>query len=143
MKKLLLMAFLIGLFTPAYGQDKSLLYEISGKGLTQPSYLYGTFHLICPSDLRITDSIRNAMTHSKQLYLELDFDDPTLQASMMKAMLLTNGKTIKDYLKPEDYTALDAYLQRNSGMGLALLGMMKPIAIESVMYVSLLKCEPA
>ena len=42
-------------------EEKSLLWEISGKDLKQPSYLYGTFHLICPEDLVITTAIEKAI----------------------------------------------------------------------------------
>jgi len=43
------------LATFAQPLEKSLLWEISGKGPGSPSYLYGTFHLLCPDDLVIPD----------------------------------------------------------------------------------------
>jgi uncharacterized protein YbaP (TraB family) len=41
-----------GVFAQAKGvsvssNEKSLLWEISGKGLSKTSYLYGTIHMIC------------------------------------------------------------------------------------------------
>ncbi|MEO6356579.1 MAG: hypothetical protein ABIU77_05530, partial [Ferruginibacter sp.] len=30
--------------------DNSLLWQVSGNGLQQPSYLFGTFHLMCKND---------------------------------------------------------------------------------------------
>ena len=144
MKRLLLLLLItLRIHAAAYGQDKSLLYEISGKGLTQPSYLYGTFHLVCPTDLQITEGMRKALTLSKRLYLELDFDDPTLIASTMKAMMMPEGKNLKDVLSAEDYAVLDGYMQKNLGVGLAQFGGMKPIAIQSLMFATMLKCEPA
>jgi uncharacterized protein len=143
MKKLLFLILTTATVCSAYGQDKSLLYEISGKGLAQPSYLYGTFHLVCPSDLQITDSMKKAMGQSKRLYLELDFDDPTLLASTMKSMMMPEGKNLKDVMSRDDYTALDNYLQKNLGIGMAQFGSMKPIAIQSMMFAAMLKCEPA
>ncbi len=77
------------------------------------------------------------------MYLELDMDDPAMMQGMMKAMMLPGGKTVKDYLTPDDYTLLDNYLKDNMKMGLAQVGMMKPIGIMSLMYMSLLKCQPA
>src|SRR5262245_28051003 len=124
MKKLLLLILITLRIHVAYGQDKSLLYEVSGKGLTQPSSLYGTFHLVCPADLQITEGMRKAMTQSKRLYLELDFDDPSLIASTMKAMMMPEGKNLKDVLSANDYAVLDGYMQKNLGVGLAQFGSM-------------------
>ncbi len=124
-------------------QDKALLYEVTGPGLAQPSYLYGTFHLICPADLQITEGIKKAMASTQQVYLELDMDDPAMMGSMQKAMLMPNGKTVKDLLKPDDYTVLDTYLKQKMSMGLAQLGMLKPIGILSMMYMTMLPCQPA
>ncbi|WP_462220487.1 hypothetical protein [Ferruginibacter sp.] len=36
--------------------DNTLLWEISGKQLTAPSYLFGTFHLICKDDIPLGHS---------------------------------------------------------------------------------------
>ncbi|WP_018619909.1 TraB/GumN family protein [Spirosoma luteum] len=124
-------------------QDSALLYEVTGPGLSQPSYLYGTFHLICPNDLVITEAMKKAMGSTQQVYLELDMDDPAMMGSMQKAMLMPNGKTVKDLLKPDDYTVLDTYLKQKMSMGLAQLGMLKPIGLLSMMYMTMLPCQPA
>jgi uncharacterized protein YbaP (TraB family) len=125
------------------GQDKALLYEVTGPGLSQPSYLYGTFHLICPTDLQITEAMKKAMGRTQQVYLELDMDDPAMMGSMQKAMLMPNGKTVKDLLNPDDYAVLDTYLKQKMSMGLAQLGMLKPIGLLSMMYMTMLPCQPA
>jgi len=143
MKKAILILLTAGLFSAAYAQEKALLYEVSGKDLAQPSYLYGTFHLVCPTDLQLTGATRKALTVAKQLYLEIDFDDPALQTTMMKAMMLSDGKNLRDFLKPDDYTALDTYMRQNLGAGLAQMGTLRPMALLSVMFVSILKCQPA
>ncbi len=127
----------------AQAQDNALLYEVTGPGLAKPSYLYGTFHLICPADLQITDAMKKAISDAQQVYLELDMDDPAMMGSMQKAMLMTGGKTVKDLLSPEDYTVLDNYLKQKMSMGLAQLGMLKPIGLMSMMYMTMLPCQPA
>jgi len=143
MKRLIVALLTAGFFTVAHAEDKALLYQVSGKDLAQPSYLYGTFHLVCPTDLKITDTIQKAMSETKQLYLEIDFDDPSLQSNMLQGMMLGGGKTLKDYMKADDFTLLDAYLKRNLGNGLGQLGGLQPIALLSAMYITLMKCQPA
>lgn len=144
MKRVLLVALLTaGFFSTAAAQEKGLLYEVSGLTLSQPSYLFGTFHMVCPNDLQITDGIRKALGNSRQLFLELDFDDPALQTAMLTAMVMRDGKTLKDFLTTEDYALLDGYMQKNVGVPLATMAALKPIALLSVMYVKLMKCQPA
>jgi uncharacterized protein len=132
-------------FSHAFAQtsDNALLYEITGRGLAKPSYLYGTFHLVCPTDLNITDATKKAIDSTQQVYLELDMDDPAMMQGMMKAMMMTDGKTLKDYLKPDDYTLLDGYLKQKMNMNLAQVGRMKPIGLMSLMYMTVLPCQPA
>ena len=140
-------AILAGLFfsltTRAQTQDHALLYEVTGPGLTKPSYLYGTFHLICLTDLTITDAMKKAVGSTQQTYLELDMDDPAMMGNMQKAMMMPGGKTVKDLLKPDDYTVLDNYLKQKMNMGLAQVGMLKPIGLMSMMYMTILPCQPA
>lgn len=131
-----------GALVTTQAQDKALLYEVTGPGLAKPSYLYGTFHLVCPTDLIITDAMKKAVGESQQVYLELDMDDPTMMADMQKAMMMPPGKNVKELLKPEDYTILDKYLNEKMHIGLAQMGMLKPIALLSMMYMTILPCQP-
>ena len=50
--------------------QKSLLWEISGNGLTKPSYLYGTIHMICKDDASLGDSLVAAIQRSDRVYLK-------------------------------------------------------------------------
>lgn len=143
MQYVLTILLLVGISTTTPAQDNALLYEVTGPGLTKPSYLYGTFHLVCPNDLQITDAIKKAVGESQQVYLELDMDDPNMMMDMQKAMLLPSGKTLKDLLKPDDYVVLDNYLNQKMHFGLAQMGMLKPIALLSMMYMTVLPCQPA
>ena len=61
----------------------SLLWEISGKGLKQPSYLFGTIHVICKEDFVLSDSILKKWENADHVFLELDLDDPKLQMELM------------------------------------------------------------
>ena len=126
----------------ANAQEKSLLWEISGNGLTKPSYLYGTIHVICPKDYFMTDSTKAAFEKAEQVYLELDMDDPSMMTKMTQTTMLPNGKKMKDYLKADDYTLLSDYFKQKMGMGLDQIGGMKPFALMSMLYMILLTCQP-
>ncbi|MBD2705668.1 TraB/GumN family protein [Spirosoma sp. BT702] len=133
----------VGALVSTQAQDNTLLYEVTGPGLTKPSYLYGTLHLVCPNDLTISESVQKAVGDAQQVYLELDLDDPSMMINMQKAIIMTDGKTLKDLLKPEDYTVLDNYLKEKMKMGLAQFERFKPIGLLSLMYMTVLPCQPA
>src|SRR5690606_39521701 len=66
-------------------KEKSLLWEISGKGLSQPSYLFGTVHIACQGEVEMRPELQNAFDKTEQLILELDMDEPSLMTKMMQA----------------------------------------------------------
>ena len=39
----------------------SLFWEITGNGLSRPSYLFGTMHILCASDASLSDSLKAAI----------------------------------------------------------------------------------
>lgn len=144
MKKLLLSLVATGLLsTLASAQDNSLLYKVTGNGLAQPSYLYGTFHLVCPNDLVLSEATKKAVADAQQMYLELDMDDPAMMQGMMKAMMMTDGKTVKDYLSADDYGILENYFRDKLKMNPAQTSRMTPLALTSMLYMSLLPCQMA
>ncbi len=143
MKKLLITCvFFIVIVFGSIAQDTSLLWKVSGNGIKEPSYIFGTIHLICPQDYSMRDEIKDAFASVSQIYLEIDFDDPHMMQQMMGMAMLTNGKTAKDYLTDEEYQLLDAKFKSKIGAGMAQLQSMKPIMLLSMSYMSMLSCQP-
>ncbi|MBK6949223.1 MAG: TraB/GumN family protein [Haliscomenobacter sp.] len=54
---------------------RSLLWEIKGKSLSKPSYLYGTIHLIGKSDFFITEATEKAFGETQRVAFEIDLED--------------------------------------------------------------------
>jgi uncharacterized protein YbaP (TraB family) len=52
--------------------ENSLLWEISGNGLTQNSYLYGTIHLIDEKNFFITTETQQALDKAERYVFEID-----------------------------------------------------------------------
>src|SRR5690348_3025903 len=87
--------------------NNGLLFQISGKGLTKPSYMFGTFHILCPTDMMPMEKLTPYVDQADQLVMELDMDDPSEVMAMQKTALLTDGRTVKDVLTPEQYAKVD------------------------------------
>src|SRR5437870_4254245 len=71
-----------------------LLYEITGKNLKQPSYIFGTFHVVCPDDMLSMDKITSYMTKTEQTVMEIDMDDQSELQAMLGSTTLPTGKSL-------------------------------------------------
>ena len=100
--------------TSVNSNDKSLLWEISGNGLSKSSYLYGTMHMICGNDYFLSDKTKKAFTASDNLVLEVNLSDPK---ELSTGQQLAYGKEpLSKTLSPEQLNELDVLLQKRTGM---------------------------
>ena len=121
--------------------DNTLLWEVSGKGLSAPSYLFGTFHLICKDDIPFGEQLKLAVKSVKEIYMELDMDDP---ATMMGGLLLMNMRgdsTLKELFKPDEYKRVETFFNDSLHMSLAMFQSMKPFFLEALLYPKMLPCK--
>jgi uncharacterized protein YbaP (TraB family) len=118
--------------------EKSLLWEISGNGLTESSYLYGTIHMTC--DATLNEDVQKALDDTKLLVLEIDMDDPSMQMSMMKGLYMKDQQTIKNLVNDEDYILLSKFVKEQTGMPLDAMATFKPFFITAMFYPKLLGC---
>lgn len=116
----------------------SLVWKITGQGLTEPSYLAGTIHLMCAKDYSLDERYQNAINNSKQLYLEIDFDDPTDMEVMQKAAFV--DKSLKERLSAKQYQQFSDFLETHSKLKINMLDKMSFIAIQSSLLMSALNC---
>ncbi len=140
MKKILFLVFgLFSIFNQAQPLEKALLWKISGNGLEKPSYLFGTIHATC--DATLDAATLKALEETKQLYLEIDMDDPMLQMQMMQGMAMKDGVTISSLVSEEEFIVIDEFLQKNIGMSAKMINTFKPFMLSSMLLPKLLDCE--
>ncbi|RDI05583.1 TraB/GumN family protein [Flavobacterium sp. AG291] len=140
MKRLLLVAFgFISLYTNAQNLENSLLWKISGNGLSQPSYLFGTVHITC--DATLSTKVNTALDATKQLYLELDMDDPNMMKEMMGGMAMKDGATMTSLLSTEDYKLVEDFIKSKTGMPLKMLDSYKPFLVSAMLMPAMLDCK--
>ncbi len=116
--------------------ENSLLWEISGNGLAEDSYLFGTIHIIPKEDFFFTEPMKSAFDASKKLIMEVDLDVSfSDQLSLMQKMILPEGKSISSYMTKQEYSTLIAYLKDSlklRAMSLMAIEKMKPMLSYSV-----------
>lgn len=139
MKKLALglLALTLGLQVHAQ-KNNSLLWEISGKGLSKPSYLYGTLHMTCDATLK--PKVLKALDNTDRLFLEIDMSDPNMNQRMMGNLMMKDGQKLSELITKEEAEKLDTFLKANFGIGLQMVDVYKPFFIQSLLYTKMLEC---
>ncbi len=124
--------------TSVNSNDKSLLWEISGNGLSKPSYLYGTIHMICGNDYFLSDKAKKAFTASDNLVLEVNLSDPKELSAVQQ---LAYGKDpLSKTLSPEQLNDLDALLQKRTGMTVKQVDKFSLITVMSLITMKSFGC---
>ncbi len=128
---LLVIAFLLTAFdveaqTKKVQTDSALLYRITGKHLKKPSYIFGTIHLICPKDMFPAETLKGYINQTAQIILEIDLDDPSELQKAAKGAVLADGKTVKDFLKPDEYKKVDEMFKNYLGVSYDRFQTFKP-----------------
>ncbi len=121
-------------------EEKSLLWKISGNGLKESSYLFGTIHMICKDQFYMDERIEKALTSSKVLAMELNMADPNLMAEMQQLSVNPGFANIKGEFSAEQAAALDKFLTDSYGAGLDQLGVLKPMVLSSMVLIKMLPC---
>ena len=119
--------------------EKSLLWKISGNGLKQDSYLFGTIHITC--DANLDENTIKALSVTKQLYLELDMDDKSMQMQMMKHMMMKDGVKLSTLLNAEDLKIVDDFLKKNMNISVKMFDSFKPFIITTMLYPKMIDCS--
>jgi uncharacterized protein len=113
MKKFILFCFACISYTSfAQTGNNSVLWKISGNGLKEPSYLFGTFHAVPEKQFVIGDSIRKCFEKSGTLILETNPDIPLgEQVKLVQRILLPKGQSCKDFMDSTIYIQFYSYLK--------------------------------
>ncbi len=132
----------------AQGQDKvapdnnTLLWKITGKGLTKPSYLYGTIHMLCADDAMLSDHMKNIIGKVDEVYFEVDIDDLMQMLTMMGEMKMKGDTTLQDLLTADEYEKVKNYFEaKGSILPFSMLETFKPILALSTLEESSMECE--
>jgi uncharacterized protein YbaP (TraB family) len=146
LKKSISVGFLITLYLNLSAQNanhNSLCWKITGAGLSQPSYIFGTIHLIAKKDFFLSKSSENAFKSCKTLALEVDLNlDKATKKEVGRAAILPNGKSIEDYCTTSELQTIQSFMKDSvkiSGLKIKLYSRLKPIYLQSILLKEQLK----
>ena len=121
--------------------DNSLLWEISGNGLKKPSYLFGTFHMMCRDDIHFSPNLLSALDYAGEIYFEMDLDDPANTLGALMFMNMKDGKTLKDLYTAEEFGRIEKYFSDSLRTSLKTFQKMKPTMLSAFLYPKMLACK--
>jgi uncharacterized protein YbaP (TraB family) len=120
----------------------TLLWRISGKGITRPSYLYGTMHVLCADDAVLSDSLKAVIAHCDELYFEINLSDMAGMLASMKYMRMNDSKRLSDLLKPDDYAKVRDYFAKHASLlPFGMLERFKPMLISGLIEQQGMDCQ--
>lgn len=119
--------------------NSNLLWEISGNGLKQPSYVFGTIHMICNDDYFMTPVIEEKMKQCQNYYAEINFGDPSTTLAMQQMMITDKG--LSKRLDEDNYKKLADLLSENFDLNIQMFENMSDAAIASIITYKSFPCS--
>lgn len=119
--------------------ENSLLWEVSGNGLSKPSFVYGTIHMICSGDYFLSEKTKKAFEISDKLVLEVNLSDPgEIKYGEQMAM---GKKPLSQTLTPDEFTKLDAVLRKNANLAAKQVEPYSMLAIMGLLSARSFGCD--
>jgi len=120
----------------------TLLWKVSGKGLSKPSYLFGTMHVLCAEDAQLSESLKSVISDCDEIYFEIKLDDMNDLMGAMRYMRMNDSKKLSDLLSVAEYQKVKDYFAKHAAMlPFGMLERFKPLLISSLIEEEGLECK--
>ncbi|NID11450.1 TraB/GumN family protein [Fibrivirga algicola] len=115
-------------------QAQSLLWQVSGNGLTKPSYLFGTYHILRDSYLKQDTLTRRHFEQAEGIVVEMVFDEAEA-ANMRRYALMPDNNLIR-LIEANDYKLVADEFNTVTGQELSFYNQFKPIIVATALSVA-------
>lgn len=106
----------------------ALVWKVEGENLKQPSYVFGTIHMIDSEDFFWPKGLLQAIDQSEKIVFEINMEEMTdmnAQMKMMSKMIMKDGVKLSDLLTKDEYKVVDDFFKKK-GLPLVFFEKMKP-----------------
>lgn len=128
----------------SYNQAKAntLLWRVSGHGLAEPSYVFGTMHILCPEEASIPAEMAAAFLVSQQIVLEIDMDELEHAKRTRRAAKLPWPISLRSVTKQRDFKVLRQFFRQQLHQSILPFVSVQPVLIEALVANSAFPCAP-
>jgi hypothetical protein len=116
-----------------------LIWQISGNGALDKSYLFATNRLTEVTFLDTIPNLFKVYTKCNKVITEFAMQDYEAIAALRTAALLPDSVRLMNFYTEDEYKEIDGALMATLGMGLQQLGRMKPQYLTEMYRTELLK----
>jgi uncharacterized protein len=135
--------FVVFIFLAAINlQGQSLLYKVTGSGMTNPVYIYGTIHAFPQADFFMDDIVLRKIEKSQKIVFEIDMTNPDMIMEVQTAMMM-QGNTIDNLITEAEYSLLKQFFADSLQLPLDMLKQVKPLMMSSFMLPRIIGSQPA
>ncbi|OAD91484.1 hypothetical protein A7A78_03030 [Aequorivita soesokkakensis] len=121
------------------GHENSVLWKIEREDLKEPSYLFGTLHMMCENDFAIPEKVNNAINKVDALVLEVNLTDPNEMHEFQES--LSNTKKISEEISKEQYHELDSLVTEVMGVPLEAFDGYGLSILHAMLITKMLPCS--
>ncbi|MES2329298.1 MAG: TraB/GumN family protein [Bacteroidota bacterium] len=118
--------------------SNTMLWEISGNGLSSKSYLFGTIHSICLPSLRIAKTVKEKLLASDEAVFEINtikYDTLAAKANFMP------GSTLKELIGSRYFEKVKKIISRYKPISDDSLNRLKPFIVSIYIANAALQCR--
>lgn len=118
--------------------ENSVLWKVEHADLNQPSYLFGTLHIMCENDFYIPEKVIETLQNVDALVLEVSLSDPKEMQELQESM--SNPKKISDEISVEKYNELNELVTKVTGVDLKNFDSYGLSVLNSILISKMLPC---
>lgn len=133
MKKSLVLSLFLAILLPTNAQ---LLWEISGNGASQKSYVFGTHHLVPVSFLDSVPNIYKCFNRTQVVVGEFVMSELNVAEKIQAAATLPEKYSYHELYSDSDYQFVSNELKEVLQLSLNELGRLKPAMIQNLFLVT-------
>ncbi len=112
--------------------NAQLFWKVTGNGLSESSYLFGTHHLIQKEQIPDFDKMLEYVKQVDRVVGEMDLTNMLeMQIKLMKGATMKDT-TLTDLLTQEEYSLVDSAFKEVMGIGIKKLDKFKPMMLSTL-----------
>ena len=114
--------------------DTSLLWRISGPEVTEPSYLFGTIHIIPTEDYFLDATVVRAINDVDEVLFEIDpgeLQNPAVMMGLMNRINMQGDTALDQLLSQTQYDSVATYFE-TTGLPMFMVKRMKPMFLSAM-----------